>query len=271
MNRPTAQVCQSGLPTPKHAPFSVYSAAGGILCAVSGKDVEESADRAQQKEITDPAQPKESADPAQPKESGKRWRRTPPRAVAPKQVARALRSRDRDREPETARTDGMPVIRRAKSRDLAALIALRALLFEAMGTAPQALSAAGWQREAQRWLQVNLQHPDVNITVADVNGSVVACAIGQVTDRMPSPGHPQGRVGILGNVVTFPEYRMGGLAQACIDAVMQWFREETDATGVELFATQEGRRRYLGHGFTDHEFPQLRVALPRADVPTGSI
>jgi GNAT superfamily N-acetyltransferase len=70
---------------------------------------------------------------------------------------------------------------------------------------------------------------------------------------------------MLGNVATFPEYRMTGLGQACVDAVMAWFREETAVTSVELFATDEGRRRYVGHGFVDHPIAHLRVPIPRGD------
>lgn len=199
-------------------------------------------------------------------EGGGRSRRlSPPKPPSPKQLARALRPRERDKDtsrPESAAPG--PAIRRARSRDLAAVVALRALMFSAMGTPAERLSANEWQASTLRWLQVNLGEDDVNITVADVNGSVVACAIGEVVDRVPSPGNPRGRVGMLGNVATFPEYRMTGLGQACIDAVMTWFRDETDATAVELFATRDGRRRYLSHGFTDHEYPHMRVAIDRS-------
>lgn len=158
------------------------------------------------------------------------------------------------------------VIRRATSRDLAPLLALRALMFTAMGASTEAVSANAWQANARRWLQVNLGNERVNITIAEVNGSAVACAIGEVVERPPSPGNPDGLVGMLGNVATFPEYRMTGLGQACVDAVMAWFREETAVTSVELFATAEGRRRYAAHGFADHPVAHLRVAIPRGDA-----
>lgn len=186
-----------------------------------------------------------------------------------KDLARTLRIRAAEgasAEPADAAPSHPPepVIRRARASDLAPVVALRALMFTAMGSSTEAVSANEWQLNARRWFQVKLRNPAVNVTVAEVNGTAVACAVGEVVDRAPSPGNPFGRVGVLGNVATFPEYRMGGLGQACVDAVMTWFREETDVTSVELFATPEGRRRYEGYGFTEHEFPQLRLAIDRS-------
>lgn len=160
-----------------------------------------------------------------------------------------------------------PVIRPARPGDLAPLVALRALMFTALGASTEAVSANQWQLNARRWFQVNLKNPAVNVTVAEVNGTAVACALGEIVARPPSTGNPSGRVGVLGNVATFPEYRMGGLGHACVEAVMTWFREQTDVTSVELFAPPEGRRRYLVLGFTDHEFPQMRLSIDR--MPGG--
>lgn len=189
-----------------------------------------------------------------------------------KDLAKSLRGRDRPREkdrdeetpPDAVDAPNGPVIRRAVPKDLGAVLALRALMFSAMGASTEAISDNTWQRNASRWLQLNLGNPRVNITVADVNGSAVACSLGEVVDRPPSPGNPDGLVGMLGNVATFPEYRMTGLGQACVDAVMEWFRNETEVSSVELFATLEGHRRYTKHGFTQHEFPHLRVTIDRS-------
>ena len=193
-------------------------------------------------------------------------RRGPSRPPNPKQLARALRGREKsaDSVPEPGEPAPVgPVIRKAQAKDLAAVLALRALMFTAMGTSAEKVSAGAWQANALRWLQVNLPDPDVFIAVADVNGATVATAMGEVVDRPPSPGNPTGRVGMLGNVATFPQYRMTGLGQGCVDAVMEWFRTQTDVTSVELFATPEGRRRYESHGFGPHAFAHLRVAIDR--------
>lgn len=199
-----------------------------------------------------------------------RWRGSG-RPPSPKQLARALRGREKT-EAEAAAPDAPagPVIRKAKSRDLAAVVALRALMYAAMGASPERVSDAAWQANALRWLQVNLGNRDVHVAVADVNGSTVATAMGEVVERTPSPDNPTGRVGLLLNVATFPQYRMTGLGQACVDAVMEWFRESTDVTSVEVFATTDGRRRYEAHGFAEHALPSLRLAIDRTPVPADA-
>ena len=106
-------------------------------------------------------------------------RRTPP--ITPANLARALR-RERDETPadgevaETAAPLG-PTIRRATARDLASVVALRALMFTAMGAGAEAVADNAWQAAAHRWLQVHLGNPRVYICVADLNGSAVACSI----------------------------------------------------------------------------------------------
>ncbi|MEI2777072.1 MAG: GNAT family N-acetyltransferase [Tetrasphaera sp.] len=194
------------------------------------------------------------------------------RRGGPKDLAWTLRGRGSDdagQQPADNAAAGAsgPLIRRAQTRDLAPVVALRALMFAAMGTSTEKVSANEWQLNARRWFQVNLKNPAVNVTVAEVNGTAVACAVGEVVDRTPSPGNPTGKVGVLGNVATFPEHRMTGLGQGCVDAVMEWFRESTAVTSVELFATPDGRRRYEAYGFTEHEFPQMRLTIDRTPGP----
>lgn len=156
-----------------------------------------------------------------------------------------------------------PGIRPATAHDLTSVIALRALMFAAMGAPTETVSANPWQLAARRWLQVNLTNPLVHVTVADINGSAVACAIGEVIERPPGPANPDGVVGWLGNVATFPEYRKTGLAQRCVDEVMRWFEEETQVTTVDVFATPEGRGLYAARGFVENRFPAMRVRIER--------
>lgn len=200
----------------------------------------------------------------------KAGKRRPPLPPNPKHLARALRSRDRgEPAPEEAEVEAPvgPVIRRATGKDLASVLALRALMFAALNASAEELADGEWQANALRWLQVNLNNPDVHIAVADVNGSTVACAIGEVLERAPSPINPNGRAGMVTNVATFPQYRMTGLGQGCVDAVMAWFRDETDVSQVSLNASAEGRRRYLAHGFREVDFPEMRVRIDRRTPP----
>lgn len=163
----------------------------------------------------------------------------------------------------TQRLSEAPVFRDATPDDVVTLVALRALMFTAMGTPTDVVSAAPWQFEANAWFRANLGRRRVKVVVAEVDGTVVACAMGVVVHWPPSPTTPTGAAGVLQNVATFPEYRGQGLAAACVDAVLLWFRHATDVGTVELFATPEGRPMYERRGFVEHEFATLRLSLDR--------
>ncbi|WP_427385005.1 GNAT family N-acetyltransferase [Janibacter sp. G56] len=167
--------------------------------------------------------------------------------------------------PATNEPQG-PVIRRAVAHDIATLVNLRALMYEAMGTSSDLLAQREWQENAARWWQLRLAESDVNVTVAEVNGAVVASVMGQVIRRTPSPRNPTGTAGLISNVATFPGHRRIGLSEQCVEQVMAWFREETAAEVVELFATEAGRPIYERLGFTEHAYPQLRVSIDRGDT-----
>ncbi len=177
----------------------------------------------------------------------------------------ALRPRRRE-SPFAAEQPGPvegSVIRRARPGDQAAVIALRALMFEAMGTPTPLVSSAAWQSEAARWLQLHLTDPDVNITVAVAHDVVVSCAIGQVVDLMPSPVRQSPYGGLVTNVATFPGRRRLGFSEACITAVLDWFRDSTQVDVVTLNATEEARASYERLGFVVNEHPEMRLTLVR--------
>ncbi len=154
-------------------------------------------------------------------------------------------------------------IRRATRADADALVALRALMFEAMGTDPAALEAPTWRLAARDWFLDAVDAAAVWVVVAEVDGEVVAGAVGEVTALIPGPGCPNGSVGLVSNVATLPEHRGQGLAAACTDDLLAWFRERTDVTRVDLFATPAGARIYTPRGFVANGFPAMRWNLPR--------
>ncbi|WP_299441188.1 GNAT family N-acetyltransferase [uncultured Phycicoccus sp.] len=154
-------------------------------------------------------------------------------------------------------------IRRATRADADALVALRALMFEAMGTDAAALAAPTWRLAARDWFLDAVDVAAVWVVVAEVDGEVVAAAVGEVTALIPGPGCPNGSVGLISNVATLPEHRGRGFAAACTDELLAWFRERTDVTRVDLFATPAGARIYGPRGFVANGFPAMRWSLPR--------
>lgn len=70
---------------------------------------------------------------------------------------------------------------------------------------------------------------------------------------------PHGVTGHLSNVVTDPAFRRTGLARACVEQLLTWFRDATDAIDVDLFATENGADLYESLGFDGR--PNLSVRL----------
>jgi GNAT superfamily N-acetyltransferase len=153
-------------------------------------------------------------------------------------------------------------VRRATGADVAAVVELRALMFDAMGV--PGVDDPGWREAATEWLARELDGPQVCVVLAESrDGRVVAGAMGSLRFEMPSPVNPNGVWGLVNNVATQPEARRQGLARACVVGVLDWLRDETAASVVELFATGEGAALYEELGFTRTAWPAMRLRLSR--------
>jgi GNAT superfamily N-acetyltransferase len=153
-------------------------------------------------------------------------------------------------------------IRRATVDDIDAVIRLRALMFSAMGV--HGVDDAGWRRAAKEWFERELGGRHTVVLLAEgPDGEVVAGAMGGLRFETPSPVNPNGVWGLLNNVATEPHARRHGLARACVEGVLTWFRDETEASVVELFATGEGAGLYEELGFTRTAWPAMRLRLAR--------
>ncbi len=155
------------------------------------------------------------------------------------------------------------VIRVATVADAAAMVALRAVMFEAMGTASEAIADPRWRRAAHDWFVARAADPGVRMVVAEADGRVVSGAVGEVTDLIPGPNTVNGSVGLISNVATLHPWRGRGLAAACTDDLLSWFERDTDVTRVDLFATNGGSRIYSTRGFTVREFSAMVLPVPR--------
>jgi ribosomal protein S18 acetylase RimI-like enzyme len=153
------------------------------------------------------------------------------------------------------------VVRRATPADAAALAQLRAEMFVAMGT-DVGPADAPWRTAAERWFAAHVGgQPLVAVVVAEVDGTVAACAVGTSQPHVPGPRNPSGQRGHLSNICTLPAYRRRGLARACVAELLRWFREETDVGAVHLSATADGVGLYESFGFSRPEHPYLTLRL----------
>lgn len=155
-------------------------------------------------------------------------------------------------------------VRRAAAADAAALTRLREVMLSDMGM----LSAGadpGWRDKAEAWFAERLDDKDdfAAFVVEDPDLGVVSCAAGVCDRHAPGPGNPGGVQGLVFNMSTHPRCRRRGYAQVCLDALLAWFRDETEARVINLNATGDGIALYRSLGFTEPRYPALQLRLAR--------
>lgn len=155
------------------------------------------------------------------------------------------------------------VVRVATPADAPAMVELRAIMFEAMGTASAAIADPGWRRAAHDWFAERAAADGVRIVVAEAGGRIVCGAVGEVTALIPGPNVVNGSVGLISNVATVHAWRGRGLAAACTDHLLRWFVEQTDVRRVDLFATEAGAPIYTRRGFGVRGFEAMCLPVPR--------
>jgi ribosomal protein S18 acetylase RimI-like enzyme len=157
-------------------------------------------------------------------------------------------------------------VRRAEAVDAADLVRLRAQMLADMGRAAGG-DADPWRARAEDWFADRLVRGRefASFVVDDPDDGVVACSAGICDFHAPGPGNLTGVRGHVFNVSTFPAHRKRGHARACLEALLEWFRDETEARVINLNATPDGIALYRSAGFTEPRFaaPQLIFTEPR--------
>ena len=157
-------------------------------------------------------------------------------------------------------------VRRAEAADAGDLVRLRAQMLADMGR-----SVGGdddpWRASAREWFADRLGRKGefAAFVVDDPDDGVVACSAGICDFHAPGPGNLAGVRGHVFNMSTFPAHRRRGYARACLDALLDWFRDETQARVISLNATPDGIALYRSVGFTEPRFAALQVILMPPD------
>lgn len=153
--------------------------------------------------------------------------------------------------------------RRATADDAAELVRLRMVMFESIdGTTPE---PGEWMEVAARTLRQRLPGPDARTAAFVVDrpgepGRLAACAVGVIDDRLGSPANPTGLSGYVFNVTTDHGHRRRGYSQACMTALLGWFRDR-GVLRVQLHASEDGYALYRRLGFTEADSQSMRIAL----------
>jgi ribosomal protein S18 acetylase RimI-like enzyme len=163
-----------------------------------------------------------------------------------------------------------PRLRRAEAGDAAALVRLRALMLHDMGRQVGGDDAA-WRGVAEKWFAGRLgeTHEFAAFVVEDPALGVISSAVGTCDRHAPDPANLSGLHGHISNISTDERCRRRGHARACLDALLAWFRDETEVRVVNLNATTHGMAMYQAVGFDPPRYPALQLRLRRTADRTG--
>ncbi len=89
---------------------------------------------------------------------------------------------------------------------------------------------------------------------------MAALAAGTLEYRIGRAGNPQGLIGYVFSVATDPEARRRGYARACMEELLDWFRDQ-GAGYVMLTASPDAEPLYTSLGFTRDPDPSMRLHL----------
>ena len=154
-------------------------------------------------------------------------------------------------------TPALGHIRTATSADAEQLLVLWGLVFD---DDSDALTTT-WRKHAHGWFTRIVGDPTTaRFPVVDLEGDVVATAIGTVDLGVPNPQCPRGRTVRLANVVTLPNHRGRGYGTLLVRDVIEWARS-IDADRVDLSSSPDGQRIYESVGFTLTKAPRMKLVL----------
>ncbi|MGW7258425.1 GNAT family N-acetyltransferase [Streptomyces sp. NPDC054834] len=160
----------------------------------------------------------------------------------------------------------MSLVRRATQEDAAEVLRLRQVMIDSVfATGPGDGGAADWHGESLPTLRARLAEPDGDFAAFVVDhpdrpGALAALVVGTLEYRIGRAGNPHGRVGHVFSVATDPDARRRGYARACMEELLDWFRER-GARQVDLNASAEAEPLYAALGFVRKPDPSMRLAL----------
>ncbi|MFC8131119.1 GNAT family N-acetyltransferase [Streptomyces sp. NPDC057302] len=162
----------------------------------------------------------------------------------------------------------MSVVRRATPDDVEELIRLRQVMIDSVfATVPGAAaeSDTGWHAESLPVLRGKLADPEGDFAAFVVDrpgqpGKLAALVVGTLEYRIGRSGNPRGVTGCVFSVATDTDQRRRGYARACMEVLLDWFRER-GAGSVDLNASAEAEPLYASLGFVRKPDPSMRLSL----------
>ncbi|MGW0880532.1 GNAT family N-acetyltransferase [Streptomyces sp. NPDC002671] len=161
----------------------------------------------------------------------------------------------------------MSLVRRALPEDAVEVLRLRQVMIDSVFGPRGVGGSTDWHAESLPTLRERLAEPDANFAAfvidhpdPDRPGELAALAAGSLEYRIGRAGNPHGRVGHVFSVATDPDARRRGYARACMEELLDWFREQ-GAVNVDLNASEEAEPLYASLGFVRKPDPSMRLQL----------
>ncbi|MFJ5307637.1 GNAT family N-acetyltransferase [Streptomyces sp. NPDC088350] len=155
----------------------------------------------------------------------------------------------------------MSLVRRATPDDAAELLRLRQVMIDAL---PGSDFSTDWHAASLPTLRDRLDaDDDFGAFVVDRPerpGALAALVVGTVDYRIGKAENPHGKAGFVFSVATDPDARRRGYARACMEELLQWFRER-GAGQVLLTASPDAEPLYAALGFTRTPDPMMGLTL----------
>ncbi|MGW0596923.1 GNAT family N-acetyltransferase [Streptomyces sp. NPDC002776] len=156
----------------------------------------------------------------------------------------------------------MSLVRRATAEDGAEVLRLRQVMIDSM---PGADTSTDWHPAGLAGLRARLAEPDGDFAAFVVDhpdrpGALAALVVGTVEYRIGKPANPRGLSGYVFSVATDPDARRRGHARACMESLLEWFRER-GVGQVDLTASPAAEPLYASLGFGRTPDPFMRLML----------
>ncbi|MFI8858922.1 GNAT family N-acetyltransferase [Streptomyces prasinus] len=167
-------------------------------------------------------------------------------------------------------------VRRAVPGDAEEVLRLRQVMIDSMA---RSSPATDWHADALPVLRAKLAEPDGPFAAFVVDrpglpargglsaqgglsarGGLSALVAGTIEYRIGGAHDPHGTDGYVFSVATDPDARRRGHARACMEALLEWFRER-GAHRIRLTATVQAEPLYASLGFARRPDPLLELRL----------
>ncbi|GAA3797624.1 GNAT family N-acetyltransferase [Streptomyces phyllanthi] len=156
----------------------------------------------------------------------------------------------------------MSLARRAVAGDAEEVLRLRQVMIDSVFAVG---SSTDWHAESLPTVRARLADAEGDFAAFVVDhpdrpGALAALVAGTVEYRIGRADNPHGCVGYVFSVATDPDARRRGYARACMETLLDWFRERGTAQ-VDLNASAEAEPLYASMGFVRKPDPSMRLTF----------